>query len=286
MGSLFKKSEDAYCKEGMQYLMRGQFTYAQQAFDKGIKAFPESFSLHANRANIGIQTGDFAASITDLSKALQLMPRDSQSGWALLVNRGSCYLRTEQEERALKDLDQALEEAPADADATIVAKGHFYRALTLMDKDPAKALVDAQKACQFDPQDQRYRKLTQDLAVATLSPEAQDLGQKGAELLQSGQLEQALECFNKLVELAPGSAKGWQLKGATLHQLGRYLEELEALNRSLEIDGNEVALFNRAVCHLALENLPSAREDLTRFLQVGTHGPTVQKAQFMLQSLS
>ena len=45
---------------------------------------------------------------------------------------------------------------------------------------------------------------------------AQDWCDKGDALTKSGRHEEALQCFDKALELAPRYAKAWALKGATL----------------------------------------------------------------------
>jgi tetratricopeptide (TPR) repeat protein len=285
MGSLFRKSEDTYCQQGMNFLAKRQYDYAKAEFEKGLRKYPKSFSLYANRANLWILTGDFVQAAGDLSKALDHLEPGSPNEWAIRLNRGTCYVRLEQYARANRDFEKALSSAPRDADAVILAKGYFYRALANIDCDDDSALKDARKAVELDPQQPQYRKLAQDLAIGQLSPEALELGQEIASNLQSGNWEGALAAADRMLKLEPGSAKGWQMKGAALHQLGRYDEELDALSRSIKIDGNEVALFNRAACYIALGKVEEAKNDLHEFLQRGTHEPTLRQAQVILAQL-
>lgn len=284
MSSLFKKSEEQYCQDGLTELGRRRLKEAEAVFNKGIKAYPNSFALHANRANIWLLSSDYGRAVEDLTVAIENCPT-AGSEWALKLKRGTCYVRLDRLTEALTDLDQALSSAPAGSDKAMLASGYFYRALIHIDDNPEKALADAKKAVEIEPADGRYRKLMADVEVSLSSPEAMKLGQEGAEHLQSGQTEKALECFEALLALEPDHSKAWQLKGAALHRLERYEEELVALNRSYELNGNEVALFNRAACLIALGRLQEARSDLTRFIQVGTHAATVQQAQLMLSSL-
>jgi len=51
---------------------------------------------------------------------------------------------------------------------------------------------------------------------------AQDWCDKRDALAKSGRHEEALQCFDKALELDPGYAKAWALKGATLGMLNRH----------------------------------------------------------------
>lgn len=285
MGSLFKKTEEYYCAKGLKELSQGRLKSAEVEFTRGLKSHPKSFSLFANRANVWLLANDFKRAADDYREALSYLPRDGQNRWAILLKRGSCLVRCERYQEALKDLDAGLESAPKDASPSILAEGYFYRALVRMDEQGPRAFADAKKAVDLAPTEGRFRKLYADLEISQTSPEARELGQRGVEYLQSGQFEKALGCFEEMLALEPEHAKAWQLKGATLHQLKRYQEELAALDKSYQINGNEVALFNRASCYIALGKVPEAKRDLQAFLEIGTHQMTILQAQSMLSGL-
>lgn len=65
---------------------------------------------------------------------------------------------------------------------------------------------------------------------------AQELLRKGTELLQARMLEEALSYFEQALLLDQKNADIWNKKGATLRSLGRYDEALECFNKALEID--------------------------------------------------
>ncbi len=66
-----------------------------------------------------------------------------------------------------------------------------------------------------------------------------DLVKKGKELLAEGDFEQALSYFEQAVLLDLKNAEIWNLKGATLRSMGRYDEALECFNRALELDPSD-----------------------------------------------
>ena len=284
MSSLFKKSEEHFCQSGLAELSQRRLAEAAAEFSKGLKAYPNSFALHANRSNVWLLSGDFARAAADLTAALKSAPPNAET-WPIKLKRGTCYVRTEQIAQAIKDLDEALAAAPRGTDSSTLADGYFFRALAWMEQDSKKALADAEKAVELAPGDGRYRKLMADLEVLQSPPEVMRLGQEGAQYLQAGQDQQALSIFDQLLAIEPNNAKAWQMKGHALHKLERYEEELAALDRSYSINGNEVALFNRAACYVALGRTPEAKRDLTKFIEVGAHSQTIAQAKVMLATL-
>ncbi len=67
-------------------------------------------------------------------------------------------------------------------------------------------------------------------------PDVHDLVKKGKSLLVEGNLEDALAYFEQAVLLSPKDPDIWNQKGAALRSLGRYDEALECFNKSLELD--------------------------------------------------
>ena len=58
----------------------------------------------------------------------------------------------------------------------------------------------------------------------------------GKKQLEDGQYDDALNLFQKAILLNRSDPDLWNLKGVTLRSLGRYNEAIECFNKSLEID--------------------------------------------------
>ena len=58
----------------------------------------------------------------------------------------------------------------------------------------------------------------------------------GKSQLEKGYFDRALEIFEQAIHLDQKNPDLWNLKGITLRSLGRYNEAIECFNRSLEID--------------------------------------------------
>ena len=63
-----------------------------------------------------------------------------------------------------------------------------------------------------------------------------ELVTKGKKLLEDNKFDEALGAFEQAVLLNPNDPELWNHKGVTLRSMGRYEEALECFNKSLEID--------------------------------------------------
>jgi Flp pilus assembly protein TadD len=66
--------------------------------------------------------------------------------------------------------------------------------------------------------------------------EIKDLVLKGRNFLESGNFEVALGYFEQALLLNQNDPELWNFKAVALRSLGRYEEALECFNKSLEID--------------------------------------------------
>ena len=58
---------------------------------------------------------------------------------------------------------------------------------------------------------------------------------KGVAFFRLGRYEEALEAFDRAIELQPDYALTWWYKGVVLNELGRYEKALEACDRVIEL---------------------------------------------------
>ena len=63
-----------------------------------------------------------------------------------------------------------------------------------------------------------------------------ELIKMGKKQLEDGQYDDALNLFQKAILLNRNDPDLWNLKGIALRSLGRYDEAIECFNKSLEID--------------------------------------------------
>ncbi len=63
-----------------------------------------------------------------------------------------------------------------------------------------------------------------------------DLVEKGKALLEENKFEEALGFFEQALLLNQNDPQLWNYKGVALRSIGRYDEALECFNKSLELD--------------------------------------------------
>ena len=63
-----------------------------------------------------------------------------------------------------------------------------------------------------------------------------ELSKTGKKQLEDGQYEDALNSFERAISLNQNDPDLWNLKGIALRSLGRYNEAVDCFNKSLEID--------------------------------------------------
>lgn len=92
---------------------------------------------------------------------------------------------------------------------------------------------------------------------------------KGNGLHELGRLEQALDCYERALEIAPGIAEIWSNKGVIVATLGRLDEALNCHDRALEINPrSERAWFNKAVVLSHLGRFEESLECYNRTLEL------------------
>jgi len=63
-----------------------------------------------------------------------------------------------------------------------------------------------------------------------------ELVRKGKDYLESTNYQDALGCFEQALLLNQNNPELWNFKGVSLRSMGRYDEAIECFNKSLEID--------------------------------------------------
>jgi len=67
---------------------------------------------------------------------------------------------------------------------------------------------------------------------------------KGMDLYyKQGKFQDAIECFDRVIEMDPTHVEAWKEKGICLKEMGRYEEALQCFNRALELKGGVAATY-------------------------------------------
>jgi tetratricopeptide (TPR) repeat protein len=67
---------------------------------------------------------------------------------------------------------------------------------------------------------------------------------RGTALANLGKYQQAIECFDKAIEINPNDVNIWNSKGTALANLGKYQQAIECFDKAIEINPNDVNIWN------------------------------------------
>ena len=109
---------------------------------------------------------------------------------------------------------------------------------------------------------QIYRRLTGEGAPEPATGTELDkvrLHNKGLSLERLGRLEEAIACFDRMLEINPSDGEAWFDKGVALDKLGRSEEAIVHYDRALKIDPRDSkAWTNKAIALVMLERVEEA----------------------------
>lgn len=92
---------------------------------------------------------------------------------------------------------------------------------------------------------------------------------KGVALVRLGQYEEAIKCFDRAIELKSSYSLAYYNKGVALRNLGRHQETIGVLNKAIELEPNYAnAYYNRARSYAQLGKRDEAMVDLRRAIEL------------------
>ena len=90
---------------------------------------------------------------------------------------------------------------------------------------------------------------------------------KGVGLVKMGRYGEAVNCFDRIIDLNPNNADAWTNRGRVLIEMGRYEEAIESYDRAIEINPQDgYALYSKG---LALERMGRLEEAMKYFGEAG-----------------
>jgi tetratricopeptide (TPR) repeat protein len=95
---------------------------------------------------------------------------------------------------------------------------------------------------------------------------------KGMALFELGRLEEAINCEDRAIELDPGDARPWNEKALCLHELHRFDEALVHYDRALGLDSQAADVWsNRGITLFSLGRYEDAVHSYDRALRLNPH---------------
>jgi tetratricopeptide (TPR) repeat protein len=116
-----------------------------------------------------------------------------------------------------------------------------------------------------------YRQAIEDFnRVIEIKPDyAETYLNRGLAYDDLGNYRQAIEDFNRVIEIKPGFAEAYLNRGLAYNNLGNYRQAIEDYNRAIEIKpGFAEAYLNRGLAYASLGNYRQAIEDYGRAIEI------------------
>ena len=197
----------------------GRYDKAVEGFNEVLCREPDDAGALVLRGSVYGLKGDYSKAVEDFTEVLRLDPSNAKA----YLDRSSAYAMMERYEQAITDMDEWIRRNPKDPE------GYFLRALL------------------HYKHDQGFTKVDEDLsACLRLDPDHLDakcaITFRLAESVEAeGRYEQALETYERILELNPNGAGTYLVlfgKGRTLRSLGRITEAIETFARVLILQPN------------------------------------------------
>jgi tetratricopeptide (TPR) repeat protein len=189
-----------------------------------------------NRGAAYLNLGEYEKAIADLDQAIELDPE-----YALAYNhRGAAYFSLGEYEKAIADYDRAIE---LDPEYAMAYNNRGYAYLNLGEYE--KAIADWDQAIELDPE----------LAMA--------YNNRGYAYLNLGEYEKAIADLDQAIELDPELAMAYGNRGAAYLSLGEYEKAIADCDQAIALDPElAMAYNNRGAAYLNLGEYEKAIADL------------------------
>lgn len=265
-------------------MAEGRLDEAEAVFDEGLRCWPDSMMLYGNRSNLHVLADRSDLAIADLTAAIERA--GDENPWAIYGQRGRLHGGLRHHCDAVADLSRAIEMAPPDAEPEMFAEFYFCLALNRFGAgDSTRARVDVAEALRLCPDNARYRAFQRDIEHSEDVPEVDRLGMRAAECMGQNKDGEAHDLLDRILRISPDHAKALQMRAECKRRMQGPLAALPDLTRSYEIDGNELALYNRAQCFLQAAQFERARVDFETYLRIGRDAHCLEVARRVIETL-
>lgn len=229
-----------YLQRGMAYLNMGFPDTATLDFEAAVKLTPHDPAPYVQQAIASTQMGDLYRALRNATEAIRLMP-DNATAYHI---RGVVYLRRNQFDRSVADLEKALADDPSLTAVVTPQLGEVYYRWSLSLADAGKPTEAAEKLARAESLHPEYVRrqqalAEQDVEVAAIEQtvakpvvkEADAHLARGRECQIRGENDQALIQFTESIAQDRRQAEAYLRRGETLLAMGfpdSALEDLQS----------------------------------------------------------
>ncbi|QKG80483.1 tetratricopeptide repeat protein [Tenuifilum thalassicum] len=196
--------------------------------------------------NQKIKERNFKAASSDFKNALEISPDDTAALNGIILT----YIYLKDFREANKWIEQALEKHPENP-AFLYRRGIVNN----LNDNYEKAISDFEEALAKKP----YTSLT-----------IQILLNKASSHYKLEQYNEALDIYNKVIELDPRNFKAYNFRGLVNFKLGYFVDAVTDYTKAIDLDPSyPLPYYNRGMSLLKLNELQSACSDFRKACQLG-----------------
>ena len=272
-------AEKEMLKKGLVEIESENHEEAIEILTNLINLNPELEEAYAFRGNSYFELKRYNQALIDYTRVIEMNPSSVGKNQKLAYGmRGFTYSLLKEFDKALEDFNKCIE---LDANNSDVYnnRAYTYRFLNRYDE----AIKDWEKAIQINPELENELSLLIEETISikdigerkkmkksnNLKTEEEDFLKKGDEAIDSGNYEEAIKAFEKVIELDPDCEKAYFNLGNTYYQIKKYDKAIDEFTKGLEINPNiEKAYVARAETHFILENYEDAIKDYDKYLEL------------------
>ena len=215
----------------------------------------ENFEGLKQKANQLMQEEDWEALIPVLTELLALAKKDSAKA-LLHANRGTAYYKKGDSNKAIADLDRAIELNPDD-EVAYRSRGVFHGE----GGNHSQAIADLGKAIALKP---NFAQAYHSRGVAHISMGNYQAGRRNDEAAM-GSYEAAIVDLEKAIALNPKDALAYQHCSFAYRRIGQYEQAIRLAGRAIRLNpANASAYTERGVAYLLKRHWGRALDDFVR----------------------
>ena len=230
------------CKSGDQWLAKGKYNEALQAYHQCLKSAPDHVNGYFNRAGAYTGLKKYTEAIQDYSEVLKRLPLDSEA----YFNRGTLYQKLNKPTEALEDFRLAYELKP---DTPPFQKALLQSYLT--NQQINEALEHLNNAIQRNPQPMLYV-------------------QRSQVYQRLGKTTEALNDLTYSLQKDAHSAETWFQRGLLHFKLRQHPKAIYDLTQAIQYNPKmALAYYNRGLADQVKNQCKQAQQDFAKACGLG-----------------
>ncbi len=213
---------------------------AMKEFENALELDEGDYKVYINRGNYYREQKEFDKALVDLNKAIEIC-----NCYEAYFNRAGLYQTLNQDDKSIADFTKVIELRPNDANS-YMNRGNIYRDIGKREL----AMQDYTKSLSIKENYDTYNN-------------------RGLLYSQSGESKKAMEDYSKAIELDPNRANAYTNRGNLYFAARQWDLALSDYNKSLEIDSNYANAYgNRGAVNFQKRNYDAALQDFAKALEL------------------